>query len=91
MAEEIDTTTIIRSVIAAVEATYGSLGFTAFRIHTIRKNHKENMFIIKYSFIPREKEAIRIFYRAKIDIKANALSDIQEIKEEDLAKDENKD
>lgn len=89
MEKQNDITAVIRSVITAVEATYGSLGFLSFRLHSVRQNHKENVFIVKYSFIPREKDAGRMYYKAKIDVKTSRLSEIQEIKEEDLSKDDN--
>lgn len=85
---KVNATTIIRSIMSTIETTYGNLGFLSFRLHSIKENHTDNMYVIKYSFIPREKDTKRIYYRAKINITTRALSEIQEIKEEDLAKDD---
>jgi hypothetical protein len=40
---------------------------------------------MKYSFIPREKEAKRLFYKGKVNIKDKSIFEIQEIKEEELS------
>lgn len=84
-----DTNAVLRAVISAIETTHGNLGFIAFRLHSLKPNQKDNVFIIKYSFIPREKDTARLFYKAKINIKTNNLYELEQIKEEDLTKDDN--
>lgn len=78
-----DTHDVIKIVMRTVETTYGNLGFLSFRLHSIKPNTKENIFIIKYSFTPRG-ENKRIFYVGKVNIKKEDMFEVQEIKEEDL-------
>jgi hypothetical protein len=84
-----ETQMTIRSVIETVEATYGNLGFLSFRLHSLRPNHKDQVYVIRYSFVPREKEAKRIFYEGRVNIQTKNLNEIKEIKESDLSKDDN--
>lgn len=77
---------VIDIVLGVVESTYGNLGFLSFRLHSIKKNSKETIYIIKYSFIPRSKEEQRIFYEAKVNVEDKNVFEIHEIKETDLSK-----
>jgi len=79
---------VVNVVVETIEATYGSLGFLSFRIHSIKPNSKEEVFIVKYSFVPRDKERERMFYKGKINIKNKNIFEMHEIKEEDLAKED---
>lgn len=85
MNKKTDAKNVVHSVVEAIEATYGSLGFLSFRLHSLKQNSKENIFVIRYSFIPRDKESNRLYYKAKVDIKTNNLFQIEEIKKEELA------
>jgi len=80
---------VIETILETIEATYGNLGFLSFRMHSIKPNHAEGVYIIKYSFIPRSKDDERMFYYGKVNIKNKNIFEIKEIKEEDLAKDDN--
>jgi hypothetical protein len=54
-------------------------------MHSIKPNHKEGVFIVKYSFIPREDNKTRLFYESRIDIKGRNLLEAKEISEADLS------
>lgn len=83
----INTEQAIEIVMRVLEKIYGNLGFLAFRMHSIKPNHKDGVFIVKYSFIPREDNKTRLFYESRIDIKGRNLLEAKEISEPDLAKD----
>lgn len=85
MVENISAKEVIETVIDVIVGSYGSLGYIGFRIHSIRPNCKENVYIVKYSFIPRDnKEGKRVFYEARVNIKDKNMFETKEIKEEDL-------
>ena len=83
---EINPKQVIELIMEILEVTYGSLGYLNFRLHSIRPNTKEGVYIIKYSFVPRGSEIKRIFYKAKVNIKDKNIFELHDIKEEDLTK-----
>lgn len=87
MVENISAKEVIETVIDVIVGSYGSLGYLGFRIHSIKPNCKENVFIVKYSFIPRDnKEGKRFFYEARVNIKDKSMFETKEIQEEELTK-----
>lgn len=79
---------VIEMIMDILEVSYGNLGFLSFKLHSIAPNTDEDVFIIKYSFIPRSPENKRIYYAGKVNIKNKNIFRIKEIKEEDLEKDD---
>lgn len=85
---EISPKMIIETIMQVLDASYGSLGYTAFKLHAIEPNASEDTYMVKYSFIPRSSENKRIYYLAKINVKNKNLFQVKEIKEEDIFKDD---
>lgn len=81
---EMDSKEIIGIVLDIIETMYGNLGFLSFRLHLIKPNHDNSIYIIKYSFIPREKDTKRIFYMGKVNIQTKKMIEFKEITEADL-------
>lgn len=80
---------VVETVIDVIVSSYGSLGYVSFKIHSIKPNHKEDVFIAKYSFIPRDsKDNKRVFYEARINIKDKNIFETKEISESDLLKED---
>ncbi|MBS3155293.1 hypothetical protein J4404_02230 [Candidatus Woesearchaeota archaeon] len=80
---------VIETVIDVIVSSYGNLGYVGFRLHSIKQNHKENVYIAKYSFIPREnKESKRVFYEARVNIKDKNIFETKEISESMLSKED---
>lgn len=78
---------VVETVIEVIVGSHGSLGYLGFRLHSIKPNNKENVFVVKYSFIPRDgKEGKRVFYEARINIKDKNIFQTKEINEEDISK-----
>jgi len=78
---------VIETVIDVIIGSYGNLGYLDFKIHTIKPNCKENVYIVKYSFIPRNKDGKKIYYEARVNIKDKNVFESKEITEDDLSKD----
>jgi len=85
---DIEPKQIIEMIMDILEVSYGNLGYLSFRLHSINPNTDEDVYIIKYSFIPRSPENKRIYYAGKVNIKNKNMFKIKEIKEEDLQKDD---
>ncbi len=81
---DLDSKEAIGIVLDIIETMYGNLGFLSFRLHLIKPNHDDSIYIIKYSFIPREKDTKRIFYIGKVNIQTKKMIEFKEITEEDL-------
>ena len=79
---------VIETIIEVLEIMYGNLGYLSFKLHFIKPNHEEGVFIIKYSFVPRSPENKRVYSAGKVNIKDKNIFEIKEIKEEDLSKDD---
>ena len=77
---------VIDTVIDAIVSSYGNLGYTSFRVHSIKPNHKQDVYVAKYSFIPRDKENKRVFYETRINIKDKNMFETKEISEKELIK-----
>lgn len=77
---------VIELILEILEITYGSLGYLSFRFHSIKPNSKEEVYVIKYSLVPRSSENKRIFYSARVNIKDKNVFEFHEIKEEELSK-----
>ena len=75
---------IVDTIIEVLVSAYGNLGYMDFKLHLIEPNSKEDVFIVKYSFIPRDTERKRLFYETRIDIKNKSNFATKEIKESDL-------
>lgn len=78
---------VIETIIDTIVGSYGSLGYVGFKVHSIIPNHKENVYIVKYSFIPRDnKDGKRVFYEGRVNIKDKNIFASKEISEDDLNK-----
>jgi hypothetical protein len=75
---------IVETVIDVLIGTYGNLGYLDFKVHSIEPNGRENVFIVKYSFIPRDNERKRLFYETRIDVRDKNNFATKEIKESEL-------
>lgn len=85
MVENVSAKEVIETVIDIIVGSYGSLGYLGFRVHSIKPNCDENVYIVKYSFIPRDnKEGKRFFYEARVNIKNKNIFEAKEIQEEEL-------
>lgn len=75
---------IVNTIVDVLVSTYGNLGYIDFKINSIEPNGEPNVFIVKYSFIPRNGDKKKLFYLTKIDVvnKSNFAS--KEIKESEL-------
>lgn len=74
----------VETIIDVLIGAHGSLGYTDFRIYSIKPNHLENVYIVKYSFIPRDSERKKIFHETKVNIIDKNIFETKEIKETDL-------
>ena len=53
-------------------------------IYSIKPNHTENVYVVKYSFIPRNSERKKVFHETKINTKDKNMFETKEIKETEL-------
>ena len=83
---EINPKQVIELILEILELTYGSLGYLNFRIHSIKPNSKEGVYIIKYSFVPRSSDNKRLFYISNVNIKNRNIFEIKEVTEEQMTK-----
>lgn len=86
MAEAINPKQVIELILEILELTYGSLGYLNFRIHSIKPNSKEDVYIIKYSFVPRSLDSKRLYYIGKVNIHDKNIFEIREVNEEEMTK-----
>ncbi len=84
---KINASEIVDIIVGVLASSYGNLGYTGFKIHSIKPNGKKDTSIVKYSFIPRSETKERIFYDARIDIRDKKLVEFKEIKETELEDD----
>ena len=75
---------IIDTIISVLVSSYGNLGYLDFKIHSIEPNGRDNVFIVKYSFIPRGENGKKLFYETRIDVRDKNNFATKEIKESDL-------
>lgn len=75
---------IIETIVDILIGTYGTLGYIDFKINSIEPNGRPDVFIVKYSFIPRDGEKKKLFYETRIDVKNKSNFATKEIKENEL-------
>jgi len=76
---------VVETVIDVLVGSYGNLGYIDFKMHSIKPNCKESVYIVKYSFIPRNnKDGKRLYYETRINIKDKNMFESKEIDEKEL-------
>ena len=78
---------VVETIIDTIIGSYGNLGYVGFKIHSIFPNHKYDVYIVRYSFIPRDsKDGQRVFYEGRVNIRDKNIFETKEISEIDLNK-----
>lgn len=79
---------LIDKILGIVISSHGSLGFSQFRVHSIKPNNEENVYYVKYSFVPRG-QAERIYYKLKANTTNLEVLSLEEIPKDKIFEDDN--